>query len=274
MRLYRTTRGVTVENDGKWYALHETSFDDLVMRDDLAAWLRAEIARSAPQLEEGQLLAPLQSQEVWAAGVTYLRSRDARMDESKEAGASRFYDRVYDAERPELFFKATAARVVGHGGQLRRRADSRWIVPEPELALLMNPRGKIIGYTIGNDMSCRDIEGENPLYLPQAKIYEGACALGPGVLIAEEELPSSTSIRISVRRGEREPFSGATSLTQMKRSLVELAQWLFREQTFPVGCYLLTGTGVIPPDDFTLERGDEVAIAIEGIGELVNTVAN
>ena len=224
-------------------------------------------------LAEEVLLPPIGSQEVWAAGVTYLRSKVARMEESKEAGGGSFYDRVYAADRPELFFKATPHRVVGPGQPVRLRADSRWNVPEPELALLVSPRAKIIGYTIGNDMSSRDIEGENPLYLPQAKVYDGCCALGPCVLLSDEEPDKQTPIELEIRRGGSTAFSGRTSLTQMKRGLQELVDWLFRDNSFPAGVYLLTGTGVVPPDNFTLQSGDEVRITIPPIGTLRNVVA-
>jgi 2-dehydro-3-deoxy-D-arabinonate dehydratase len=273
MRLYRTTRGVVIEQANQWYALGTEDWDELINRDNLASALRQQISTMTPQLNEGQLLPPIQSQEVWAAGVTYLRSRDARIDESKDSGASNFYDRVYAAQRPELFFKSMPQRVVGHGGDVRLRSDSKWIVPEPELALLINSRGSIVGYTIGNDMSCRDIEGENPLYLPQAKIFDGACALGPGVLIGEKPLDTTTSIHIHISRNESEVFHDSTSLARMRRRPDELADWLFREQTFPAGCYLLTGTGVVPPDTFSLKTGDEIRITIDGIGELLNRVA-
>jgi 2-dehydro-3-deoxy-D-arabinonate dehydratase len=222
-------------------------------------------------VESLALLAPLDDQEVWAAGVTYKRSREARERES--AGAARFYDLVYNAARPELFFKAPARRVVGPGGPVRIRRDSRWSVPEPELALMLSPTLKIVGYTIGNDMSSRDIEGENPLYLPQAKFYDGACALGPAVTLAGD-LPSleSTTIRLHIVRGSAVAFDGATTLAAMHRTFEDLASWLGRETSFPDGAVLLTGTGVVPPDDFTLAAGDEITIEIAVIGKLTNVV--
>src|SRR5579863_9623388 len=191
MKLYRTNQGCIAEHQDAFYSIENSSWDELVSRDDLHAHLSAKIrATSAlaqnPLGDAGTLLAPIGSQEVWAAGVTYFRSRDARMEESKSAGGGSFYDRVYNAERPELFFKATPHRVVGHGGKVAIRSEAKWSVPEPELALLISPSGKIIGYTIGNDMSSRDIEGENPLYLPQAKVYDRSCAIGPCVLVSEE----------------------------------------------------------------------------------------
>jgi 2-dehydro-3-deoxy-D-arabinonate dehydratase len=212
------------------------------------------------------------TQEVWAAGVTYYRSRTARMEESKSAGGGDFYDRVYEAERPELFFKATPHRVRGHGEAVRIRGDARWNVPEPELALVVSSTGKIVGYTVGNDMSSRDIEGENPLYLPQAKVYDGSCALGPAVLVTPDGLGSSTEIAISIRRDGREVFAGSTTLAAMKRKPEELVGFLFRENSFPAGCVLLTGTGIVPPDAFTLTSSDEIAIEIGGIGTLVKYV--
>ncbi len=227
-------------------------------------------ARPVP-LGEATLLAPVDRQEVWAAGVTYKRSREARERES--AGAARFYDLVYTAPRPELFFKAPAERVVGPGDCVRVRRDSRWTVPEPELALVLSPQLRIVGYTIGNDMSARDIEGENPLYLPQAKVYDHACALGPLITLAEDlPPPEQVAIRLTIERAGGKVFEGATSLTQMARPLTELAAWLGRDNSFPHGAILLTGTGIVPPDDFALAAGDRVTIEISGIGRLVNEV--
>jgi len=218
------------------------------------------------------VLAPIDAQEVWAAGVTYYRSRTARMAESEVAGGGSFYDRVYTAERPELFFKALAHRVAGPGEHVRIRRDSRWNVPEPELALVISPEGKITGYTIGNDMSSRDIEGENPLYLPQAKVYDRSCALGPAVFVSSDPLPSTTAIGLEIRRAGQAVFSGDTTLAEMKRRPEDLVRYLYRETSFPNGCILLTGTGIIPPESFTLQAGDEVAITIEPMGTLRNTV--
>lgn len=279
MILYRRAEGLVLEQDGQFYAVTEKSLDDLVAREDLHEYL-GELARSGARAEAvdmTKLLAPVGSQEVWAAGVTYLRSRAARMAESKDAGGGDFYDRVYSAERPELFFKSLAHKVVGPGSPVGLRSDATWSVPEPELALLIDPRGQIAGYTIGNDMSSRDIEGENPLYLPQAKVYNRSCALGPGILMTREALPAETRIRLTLSRGGAgqggvTTFSGETALSQMKRRPQELAEYLYRDQTFPCGAFLLTGTGVVPPDSFTLERGDVVRIAIDGIGELTNPV--
>ena len=222
-------------------------------------------------LADAALLSPVEEQEVWAAGVTYKRSQVARMGES-EAAASH-YDRVYTADRPELFFKCLPARVVPPGGAVRVRTDSDWTVPEPEFTLLVSPAGRIVGYTVGNDMSARDIEGENPLYLPQAKTYDGSCALGPAVLLADEPLDlAATTIELVIARDGAEIFRDATDLSQMARTFDDLVGWLTRQYTLPHGAALLTGTGVVPPDDFTLEDGDEVAITVAGIGTLRNPV--
>jgi len=274
-KLYRTPTGCLLEKDQKFFQL-PFAWDELINADNLSALLDGapRWAKAAGQkLNEQTLLAPLGNQEVWAAGVTYLRSRQARMEESKSAGGGDFYDRVYEAARPELFFKATARRVIAPGGAVRIRHDSKWNVPEPELALVINSSGKIVGYTIGNDMSSRDIEGENPLYLPQAKVYDGSCALGPCVLVSEQPLPAQTQIRIEIVRGGRPAFEGTTSLSQMKRTGPELVEYLYRDNSFPDGCVLLTGTGIVPPDSFTLASKDQVRITIEPIGTLVNDVA-
>ena len=212
------------------------------------------------------------SQEVWAAGVTYYRSRTARIEESHDAGGGDFYDRVYRAERPELFFKATPHRVAGPGGKVRIRQDSQWNVPEPELALVVTRDAKIVGYTIGNDMSSRDIEGTNPLYLPQAKVYDKSCALGPCVYVSETMLPATTEIKMCITRHGKTVFEGKTVLAQLKRTPESLVEFLYRDNSFPFGCVLLTGTGIVPPDDFTLQHTDEIEINIEPIGTLVNMV--
>ena len=218
-----------------------------------------------------ELQAPIDSQEVWAAGVTYKRSQVARMEES-ESGASH-YDKVYSAPRPELFFKGTRTRVSGPGEPVRVRNDSQWSVPEPEFTLVLNPEMKIVGYTIGNDMSARDIEGENPLYLPQAKVYRQCCGLGPVIRLASEALHlEDTTITMTITRRGEEQFCGETNLGQLNRTPEELADWLGRENEFPDGAFLLTGTGIVPPDDFTCEDGDRIAIEVSGIGVLENPV--
>lgn len=275
MKLYRTGRGIVADVDGGFKLLDSLRWDDLFTQADLRPFLKKAIAGAETVDETAlkNLSAPLESQEVWAAGVTYLRSKKARMEESKEAGGGDFYDRIYEAERPELFFKATKQRVVGPGDPVRVRADSKWTVPEPELALAVNYEGRIFGYTIGNDMSARDIEGENPLYLPQAKVYDGGCALGPALLIPGDPLPPATEIRLRVDRGGKAVFDGGTALSAMKRAPEELVAYLFRECSFPNGCYLLTGTGIVPEDSFTLHSGDVVRITIEPIGILENPVA-
>jgi 2-dehydro-3-deoxy-D-arabinonate dehydratase len=281
MKLYRTTSGYFVEQQDRFYWPERNRGDVepwelLTAKDDLHAHLQRQIQDGSWTEGEGAALhdlrAPIGHQEVWAAGVTYYRSREARMQESKSAGGGDFYDRVYDAERPELFFKATPHRVVGPNGKVAIRADSSWSVPEPELALLVSPGGKITGYTIGNDMSSRSIEGENPLYLPQAKVYDRSCALGPCILVAADPLPSATEISLEIVRAGRSEFTGATTLANMKRDPQSLVEYLFRCDAFPAGCFLLTGTGIVPPDSFTLAPGDEIRISITGIGRLVNTV--
>ncbi|MGC2621516.1 MAG: fumarylacetoacetate hydrolase family protein [Acidobacteriaceae bacterium] len=276
MILYRTTQGWVAEAAGKFNPVEENSLDKLLVREDLIPYLESLLtagATAAGILRAEDLVAPVGTQEVWAAGVTYLRSRAARMAESKDAGGGDFYDRVYAAERPELFFKSQPQKVVGPGAAVGLRSDATWSVPEPELVLVIDPGGRIVGYTIGNDMSSRDIEGQNPLYLPQAKIYNRSCAMGPGILVTREALPDSTRISISIERGGAAAFAGETTLAQMKRKPQELVDYLYRDQTFPAGCFLFTGTGIVPPDSFTLERGDLIRIGIDGIGMLVNEVS-
>jgi 2-dehydro-3-deoxy-D-arabinonate dehydratase len=222
-------------------------------------------------LSEVRLLAPVEQQEVWAVGVTYLRSKKARMEESDFSASA--YDRVYEADRPELFFKALPEKVVGPGEPVGIRKDARWNVPEPELALVINSRGAIVGYTIGNDMSSRDIEGENVLYLPQAKIYQRSCALGPFITVGVDETEArGWTIELSIQRKGESVFEGQTSVSQIKRSFPSLVEFLFRSQVFRRGAILLTGTGVVPPDTFTLQNSDAVRIRVSGIGELANTV--
>jgi len=265
---------VFVEEEEQHYLIAHRSWDALLSRDDLPELLAEFVARgdSYERFHEGEVLAPIEGQEVWAAGVTYYRSRGARMEESKDAGGGNFYDRVYSAERPELFFKSTASRTVGTGGKVRIRGDAKWSVPEPELTLVVSPGGRIVGYTIGNDMSSRDIEGENPLYLPQAKVYTGSCALGPGILVTGSPLAHSTEIVLEILRGDRIEFEDSVELTELKRDPKMLVEYLFRDNSFPNGVFLMTGTGIVPPNSFTLEHGDRVRIAIEPIGVLENVV--
>jgi 2-dehydro-3-deoxy-D-arabinonate dehydratase len=260
------------------------SFSELVCCDNLRERIASAMQRAQtnpglryadldipPDPEKAHLLAPITRQEVWAAGVTYRRSREARMEESEGGGS--FYDKVYRADRPELFFKGTPHRVAGPNAAVRIRADSKWNVPEPELALVINARGALVGYTIGNDMSSRDIEGENPLYLPQAKVYRGSCALGPALILAESVAePRDLEIRLAVLRDRKPCFEGATGIGQMKRTFEDLISYLCREQDFPQGVILLTGTGVVPPDSFTLRHGDLIEITVPEIGVLRNTV--
>lgn len=241
--------------------------------EGLAAQLGALGAQNLPRhaLADVALLAPLEQQEVWAVGVTYLRSKRARMEESDFSATA--YDRVYDAPRPELFFKSMPEKVAGPASPVGIRRDASWNVPEPELALVVNSRGHIVGYTAGNDMSSRDIEGENLLYLPQAKIYERSCALGPFITIGASEAEARTwRIALDIQRAGSSVFHGETSVAQIKRTFPELVEYLFRSQKFPHGAILLTGTGIVPPDGFTLAPGDLVRIAISGIGQLENTV--
>ncbi len=278
MKLFKTGKAILLQNNKDVYSLTE-NWDVLVNRKDLYGYLSDKI-RGSERIDDTSfdmlintaLLAPIGKQEVWAAGVTYLRSRDARMEESKSSGGADFYDKVYEAERPELFFKALPHRVAAHNGDVYIRKDSTWNVPEPELTLFINSNGDIQGYTIGNDMSSRSIEGENPLYLPQAKVYEKSAAIGPCLYVPRHPIEKNTTISIVISRKGKEMFGGSIQLNKMKRSLAELASYLFRECSFDDGCYLMTGTGIVPPNDFTLQAGDEIDITIENIGTLRNRV--
>jgi 2-dehydro-3-deoxy-D-arabinonate dehydratase len=276
IRVFATSRGLVVEADGRCRRAPDSIGFDAIFRSDEPSRFILAVVASAPEVSApalSSLRAPIQTQEVWAAGVTYLRSRTARMEEARDAGGGDFYDRVYDAARPELFFKATPHRVVGPGGQVRIRSDSKWNVPEPELTLAISAAGRIFGFTIGNDMSSRDIEGENPLYLPQAKTYAGSAALGPCLVMTSEPPGKETRIDIEIRRRGDMVFSGSTDIGQIKRPLPSLAEFLYRDNQFPSGAWLMTGTGIVPPDAFTLERDDEIRITIEPVGTLTNTVA-
>ncbi len=271
LHVYRTNEGMVACRDGQWMPLPEVAWDEWFQADSPIEWLSARLVHARPCGPLGVApLAPIVSQEVWAAGVTYYRSRSARMEESDAAADC--YDRVYDADRPELFFKATPHRVVGTEAEVRIRRDAAWNVPEPELTVCVSQAGQIFGYTIGNDMSSRDLEGENPLYLPQAKVYDQCCALGPAILVADEPLPDTTEIEVTIARNGSVVFSGSTQLSQMKRTPEELVAYLFRDNSFPAGCFLLTGTGVVPDSHFTLAPADEVAITIQPIGTLKNRV--
>jgi len=275
IRLFATTDGIVAEHEGSYRRLREDChFDAIFEAVDPISFVTHRLGDATEATEPvlSKLLPPIQSQEVWAAGVTYLRSKTARMEEARNAGGGNFYDRVYDAERPELFFKATPQRVAGSGQTVRIRSDSAWNVPEPELTLAINSTGQIFGFSIGNDMSSRAIEGENPLYLTQAKVYAGSAALGPCLVVTDTLPGGDTRIAIEILRAGSTAFSGTTDIGQMKRPLPLLADYLFRENSFPHGAYLMTGTGIVPPDSFTLERGDEIRITIDPVGTLTNTV--
>jgi 2-dehydro-3-deoxy-D-arabinonate dehydratase len=276
MKLFKTKSGAVILNKGKHYLL-KGNWDGIINRDQLYHYLSEEIKSLPAQddlssLIENELLAPIGNQEVWAAGVTYFRSREARMEESKTSGGATFYDDVYEAKRPELFFKAIAQRVVGHGDVVNIRRDSTWSVPEPELTLFINTQGRIEGYTCGNDMSSRSIEGENPLYLPQAKSYDRSAALGPCLHLTQNPISPETTISMEIIRGGKVLYKDSVEINKMKRTHTELADYLFRECEFPFGCFLMTGTCLVPPNDFTLQVNDTVRIEIGGIGALTNTV--
>jgi 2-dehydro-3-deoxy-D-arabinonate dehydratase len=278
MKLYRTQKGTLLRWDNSAYLITQP-WDELINRENLHDYLQTQQRHSdmlspveADALLNSQLLAPIGNQEVWAAGVTYLRSRDARMEESKDSGGATFYDKVYEAERPELFFKALPHRVAAHDEEVYIRHDSSWNVPEPELTLFINTKGQIQGYTIGNDMSSRSIEGENPLYLPQAKVYQRSAALGPCLYVPAVPLEATTKIHMVIRRAGQAVYNGEIAISQIKRKLPELASWLYRDMDFPVGCFLMTGTCLVPGNEFTLAAGDKVEITIDHIGTLINTV--
>ena len=276
MKLFKVEGAVLLQTASALYELYNQSWDALVNQENLYDFLAAYANANQPiasTIDGKQLEAPVGSQEIWAAGVTYLRSKEARMDESKESGAADFYAKVYEAKRPELFFKSTAARCAGPEQEVFIRRDSQWNVPEPELTLFANASGKIVGYTIGNDMSSRDIEGENPLYLPQAKSYQRSAAIGPCLLVPSTPIDADTQIHMSIERKGEIVFSGSISINQMKRKHEELMGYLFMEMDFPQGVYLMTGTCLVPPNDFTLSVDDVIHISIDGIGSLRNKVA-
>ena len=277
MKLYRVKSGIIIESEGNFYSLGNENWDDLFNNDELLSKLQ-KITLEQDSIENGaliiktEIMAPIQNQEIWASGVTYYNSKLGRQEESKNSGGGQFYAQVYEAERPELFFKAAAFRTVGHGDAVRIRKDSAWNVPEPELTLVITSSGKIVGFTIGNDMSSRSIEGENPLYLPQAKTYDGCASLGPCIYVTDHPLEKDTKIEMVIYRGQEKVFDDETSLKQMKRSPEELVSYLYRESSFPFGCFLMTGTGIVPTSEFTLQKGDEIHITILPIGTLINTV--
>jgi 2-dehydro-3-deoxy-D-arabinonate dehydratase len=276
MKLYKTSTGIIIQKDEVYFLINE-DWDSFINDDDLYEKMFGITNENKPEpdgekLIMSNLLAPVGSQELWASGVTYMRSKQGRQEESKKSGGSDFYQHVYEAERPELFFKAASNRIVGHGGKVRIRKDSTWDVPEPELTLVITSNGKIVGYTIGNDMSSRSIEGENPLYLPQAKTYDGCASLGPCILVTEDPLDKNTLIELEIKRGGEIVIDGSVKINQIKRSFEELVFFLYRECTFPDGSLLMTGTGIVPGKDFTLHSGDEIIIKIENIGKLCNEV--
>jgi 2-dehydro-3-deoxy-D-arabinonate dehydratase len=269
-KIYRIDSGIQIENaKGQLSKALHVTWDECINQEQLFQFCQnqsfAEHSREAIQT-------PIESQEIWAAGVTYLRSKVARMEESKESGGDTFYDKVYDAERPEIFYKGNKIRAIGHHGEVRIRQDSAWNVPEPELTLFINKNKQIAGYLIGNDMSSRDIEGENPLYLPQAKVYDASAGIGPCLLVTDKPLAPETEISMRIYRGTEEVFQGDTQISQMKRSHEELKDYLTREMSFPQGAYLMTGTCIVPDPPFTLQANDEIHIQIEPIGTLIQTV--
>ncbi|MDN5210433.1 fumarylacetoacetate hydrolase family protein [Fulvivirgaceae bacterium BMA12] len=277
MQIFKVENLALIHHNGCYYIREAANWDTFINRTDLHQCLLDEIKylkefEDGASLLKGSIDAPIGSQEIWASGVTYYRSREARMEESKAAGGADFYDKVYEAERPELFFKALANRTVGSGGVVNIRKDSSWNVPEPELALFISDKGTIEGYTIGNDMSSRVIEGENPLYLPQAKVYDRCAGLGPCIYVPKDPISPDTSIHIAIRRNDVSVFEESIGISQMKRAHTELVAYLYRECNFEHGSFLMTGTGIIPPDDFTLKVKDEIRITIDPIGTLINFV--
>ena len=276
MKLYKTKNGIIIENQEGVFEADIQDWDKFLNDDNLlkkiSLLLNSGNVIKTNSVDESKILAPVGKQELWACGVTYLRSKVGRQEESKLSGGADFYAKVYEAERPEVFFKATANRIVGHNDKVRIRKDSTWDVPEPELTLVVTSSGKIIGYTIGNDMSSRSIEGENPLYLPQAKTYDACAAIGPCIFVTEEPLESNTIIQIEINRNNNTVFTDQIAISQMKRTTKELVSFVYRECSFPDGCLSMTGTGIVPGSDFTLLSGDEILITIDNIGKLVNVV--
>lgn len=274
MKLYKRNGRVVIEHQDVFFE-SDQSWDQMVNHKKLYQFILDQLpsCKKTNQVDVSQALdAPIGSQELWAAGVTYLRSKEAREKESAQSGGGSFYDKVYDARRPELFFKSLPSRIVGHQSEVHIRKDSTWDVPEPELTLFITSDGSIEGYTIGNDMSSRSIEGENPLYLAQAKVYDKSASLGPCLMVLESPIDTNAVISLKIFRNAACVFAGETALSKMKRSLQELADFLLMETTFPAGVMLMTGTGIVPPDDFTLEVNDRVEISIDGIGTLINYI--
>jgi 2-dehydro-3-deoxy-D-arabinonate dehydratase len=278
MHLYKTKTGILIAHEGLFYTPENVSWDNFINDDQLFKKMLSITSKNTPVnktdvFNESELLPPIGQQEVWACGVTYYRSKVGRQEESKSSGGSDFYARVYEAERPEIFFKATPHRVVGHLGKVRIRKDSAWDVPEPELTLVVTTSGKIVGYTIGNDMSSRSIEGENPLYLPQAKTYDGSAAIGPCIYVTEKPLDPNTIIYSKIVRSGKIAFEGNVAINQIVRKFEDLVAFLYRECSFPDGAFVMTGTGIVPSSDFTLKKDDTIHMTIEPIGTLINTVA-
>lgn len=279
MKIFKTLNAIVVEHEQEFYSFNDVNWNDFINRDNIYQVLLETIKNINPcdtakaLVLQSNLQPPMDSQELWASGVTYFRSKQGRQAESEKSGGADFYQRVYEAERPELFFKATVNRVVGTGGLVRIRKDSTWDVPEPELVLVITSSGKIIGYSIGNDMSSRSIEGENPLYLPQAKTYDACAALGPCILLTESPLDSNTEIHLSIEREGKNIFTDSIAINQITRKFEDLVEFLYRECSFPHGALLMTGTGIVPGDGFTLHSNDIINISIDGIGCLSNSVA-
>lgn len=277
MKLYKIQNGIIIESKDDFYITENVNWDDFINDDNLlekiTTLLTSGNTKKTDSINDLQIMAPVGRQELWACGVTYLRSKIGRQEESKEAGGGDFYAKVYEAERPEVFFKATPNRIVGNNDKVRIRKDSTWDVPEPELTLVVTSSGKIVGYTIGNDMSSRSIEGENPLYLPQAKTYDGCAAIGPCIYVTDKPLNSNTTIHLAISRNNVNVFEDKIEISQMKRTPKELVSFVFRECSFPYGCLIMTGTGIVPGNDITLKSGDQISITIDNIGKLTNTVA-
>ena len=273
MKIYKVNHGAIIF-DEKTHLSVKLDWDEMLAQEDLFVYVEKHLMYGTiTNLADHKILNPIgEKQELWACGVTYLRSKIGRQEESKTSGGGDFYEKVYHASRPEVFFKANPSRIVSHQENIRIRIDSTWDVPEPELTLVVAPSGKITGYTIGNDMSSRSIEGENPLYLPQAKTYDGCAALGPCISLIDPFEDKNTKIHLEITRNNESVFEGEVELSQMKRKPEELVTYVYKECSFPFGCIIMTGTGIVPPNNFTLQQGDIVHIAIDGIGILTNTV--
>ena len=274
MRLFKTLNGIAVERENNYYLIND-NWDSFINDENLFTKVSNLLPTMVPKDSSviGEILPPIGSrQELWACGVTYLKSKIGRQEESKQAGGADFYGKVYEAVRPECFFKSNPHRVVGHNNFVRIRKDSTWDVPEPELTLVVSSSAKIVGYTIGNDMSSRSIEGENPLYLPQAKTYDGCAAIGPCVYISDTTFDRNNKIYLQIIRNDKIMFEDNIAVVQMKRSFDELVRYVYLECSFPHGCLILTGTGIVPPAGFTLQSGDIINISIDSIGKLTNIV--